>query len=133
MMNKIMVIGRVGADAELKTLDGGTAVLNFRVASTEVWEDKNGVRKEHTEWHRCVMWGPTASSLAKYITKGRLVHLEGRNRTRSYTKNIGGNEIKFNSTEIKVDELKLLDGRKEPSKETQAVLEETFAQLSLSE
>lgn len=80
-LNKIMLIGNLGADPELRYTGSGTAVSNFRIATNESWTDKNGQRQERTEWHRIVAWGKLAELAAEYLTKGRQVYIEGRVQT----------------------------------------------------
>ncbi len=115
-MNKVILIGRVGADAELTYVGNGNAVANFSVATTETWKDKNGQRCEKTEWHRLVMWGKGAESLARYITKGRLVQIEGKMVTEKYRKE--GETSDRYSTKVKVDDVQFLDKKKEQTAHT---------------
>ena len=84
-LNKVMLIGYLGRDAELKYIPSGTAVASLSLATTEVWKDKTGQKKEATEWHRCTVWDKQAENLAEYLTKGRLVYIEGRLQTRKWT------------------------------------------------
>jgi len=84
-LNKVMLIGRLGADPELKQTQGGQAVANLRVATTETWTDRDGQRQERTEWHRVTVWGKPAEACGKYLSKGRLVYVEGYLQTREYT------------------------------------------------
>jgi single-strand DNA-binding protein len=86
-LNKIIIIGNLGADPELRILPGGNAVLKLRVATTESWLDKEkNVRNERTEWHRVAVFGKSAENLAKFLRKGMRVTIEGRNQTSSYEK-----------------------------------------------
>ncbi len=86
-LNKVMVIGNLGADPELRYSPQGTAVANFSVATTDSWSDKNtGEKQERTEWHRIVTFGKIAENCAKYLAKGRQVYVEGRLQTSSYEK-----------------------------------------------
>lgn len=83
-LNKIMLIGNLGADPEKRFLGSGQAVTNFRIATTEHWKDKQGNKQERTEWHRIVVYGPQAEACEKYLSKGRPVYVEGSLRTRQW-------------------------------------------------
>lgn len=86
-LNKVIIIGNLGADPELRMLPGGKAVLKLRVATGESWLDKEtNVRQERTEWHRVTVFGKTAEYLARFLRKGMSVSIEGRNQTSSYEK-----------------------------------------------
>jgi len=85
-VNKVILVGNLGADPELKYTPSSRAVSNFRIATTEVFKDKAGQRQEKTEWHRITVWGDQAENCAKYLQKGRSVYVEGRLQTRSYEK-----------------------------------------------
>src|SRR5262245_10191800 len=95
-VNKAMVIGHLGRDAEVRFTGTGQPVMNFSVATTERWADKDGQKKEDTQWHRCVLWGKMAQSLHEYMTKGKQVYVEGRLQTREWEKN----GVKQQTTEI---------------------------------
>src|SRR5437868_13651907 len=81
-VNKVILVGNLGRDAELRYTPGGAAVATLNLATTEVWNDKGGQRQEKTEWHRAVFWGKVAESLTEYPTKGKQVYVEGRLETR---------------------------------------------------
>ena len=83
-VNKVIVVGRLGADPEVKTVSGGQNVARLSVATSENWTDREGQKQERTEWHRVVVWGKLAELCGKYLTKGRQVYLEGRLQTRSW-------------------------------------------------
>lgn len=83
-MNKVILIGNLGADPEKRVTGGGQSVANFNVATTDRWTDKDGQRQERTEWHRIVVWGPQADNCAQYLAKGRQVYVEGSLRTRQW-------------------------------------------------
>lgn len=85
-LNKVYIIGNLGADPELRMLPGGNAVLKLRVATSESWFDKENVRQERTEWHRVTVFGRSAEALSKFLRKGMSVSVEGRNQTTSYEK-----------------------------------------------
>ena len=105
-VNKVIIVGRLGADPELSFTGSGMAVARLRVATTDVWVDKNtGQRQERTEWHRIVAWGRLAEQAKEYLSKGRLVYIEGRLQTRSYEKD----GITRYSTEIIASVIKFLD------------------------
>lgn len=83
-VNKAILIGHLGSDPESRYLPSGDAVLNFSVATNTGWRDKEGVQKDQTEWHRCVLFGKQAENAVKLFAKGKLVYLDGRLRTRSW-------------------------------------------------
>ncbi|PIE62516.1 MAG: single-stranded DNA-binding protein [Desulfobacter postgatei] len=86
-LNKVMLIGRLGRDPEIRYSQQGTAVVNFSLATSEQWTDKNtGERQERTEWHRIVVFGKQAETCERYLSKGRQIYLEGRLQTRSWEK-----------------------------------------------
>src|SRR5438552_18974022 len=83
-VNKVILIGNLGANPELKYLPSGQGVCEMRIATNEIFNDKQGQRQERTEWHRVVVWGKTAENCSQYLTKGRQVYIEGRLQTRSW-------------------------------------------------
>jgi single-strand DNA-binding protein len=85
-VNKVILIGNLGADPELKYTPSQRPLCNLRIATTEVYKDKSGQRQEKTEWHRVTVWGEQAENCNKYLAKGRSVYVEGRLQTRSYDK-----------------------------------------------
>lgn len=85
-LNKVMLLGNLGADPELKTTSGGQAVLKLRMATSESFLDKQNVRQERTEWHSVTVWGNRAKALAKFLTKGERIFVEGALRTSTYEK-----------------------------------------------
>ncbi len=95
-VNKVIVIGRLGQDPEMKAIGQGTTVTRLNVATSENWTSKDGQKQERTEWHRVVVWGKLAEICGKYLAKGRQVYVEGRLQTNSYEKN----GVKMYSTEI---------------------------------
>lgn len=106
-LNKAMIIGRLGADPELRYTQGGKAVCNFNVATSEVWNDSSGHRQEKTEWHRIVVWGKQAENCAKYLKKGRQAYVEGRLATREFEDRNGA---KCSVTEITAQTVQFIDG-----------------------
>jgi single-strand DNA-binding protein len=83
-VNKVIVLGNLGAKPDLKYLPSGQAVCEMRIATTETYTDRQEQKQERTEWHRVVVWGKTAENCAKYLDKGRQVYVEGRLQTRSW-------------------------------------------------
>ena len=83
-VNKVILVGNLGRDIEIRYTSGGTAVATLSLATTDVWTDKAGQRQEKTEWHRVVLWGKTAETLQEYLLKGRQIYVEGRLQTRQW-------------------------------------------------
>ena len=106
-VNKVILIGNLGRDAELRYTPGGAAVATINMATTEVWNDKAGQRQEKTEWHRVIFWGKVAESLTEYLTKGKQVYVEGRLQTRQWDDKDGNKRY---TTEIRGDKIVLLGG-----------------------
>jgi single-strand DNA-binding protein len=112
-VNKVILVGNLGRDAELRYTPGGAAVATLNMATTEVWNDKGGQRQEKTEWHRVVIFNENLGRVAKqYLRKGSKVYLEGQLQTRKWTDNSGQDRY---STEVVLQrfrgELVLLDSR----------------------
>jgi single-strand DNA-binding protein len=106
-VNKAILVGNLGRDAEMRFTSGGTAVATVSLATTERFTDKEGQKREDTQWHRIVIWGKTAESLQEYLTKGKQIYVEGRIETKEWT-NKEGQKVK--TTEIKADRVVLLGG-----------------------
>jgi single-strand DNA-binding protein len=106
-VNKVILVGNLGRDAELRYTPGGAAVAKFSLATTEVWTDKSGQRQERTEWHNIDLWGKQAESLNEYLRKGKQVYIEGRLQTDEYTDKEGA---KRKSTKVRCDRVVLLGG-----------------------
>ena len=106
-VNKVILVGNLGRDAELRYTPGGAAVATLNMATTEVWNDKGGQRQEKTEWHRVIFWGKVAESLTEYLTKGKQVYVEGRLQTRQWDDKDGNKRY---TTEVRGDKLVLLGG-----------------------
>ena len=106
-VNKVILVGNLGRDAELRYTPGGAAVATLNLATTEVWNDRNNQRQEKTEWHRVILWGKQAESLQEYLTKGKQIYVEGRLQTRQWDDKDGNKRY---TTEIKADRLTLLGG-----------------------
>lgn len=110
-VNKVILLGRLGKDPESRTLENGTMVTTFSVATSETWKDKNtGEKKENTTWHNVVAWRRVGEIAAKYLKKGGQVYLEGKLTTRSYEKDGGTKYV----TEVNADNLVLLGSSGQP-------------------
>ena len=107
-VNKVILIGNLGADPETRYLPSGDAVTNIRIATTEAWKDKGGEKQEHTEWHRIAFFGKQAEIAGEYLKKGSPVYVEGRIRTRKWQDKDGQDRY---STEIVADRMQLLGTR----------------------
>jgi single-strand DNA-binding protein len=105
-INKVILIGNLGADPELKYTPSSRALCNLRIATTEVFKDKSGVKQERTEWHRVTVWGDQAENCSKYLAKGRSVYIEGKLQTRSYDKE----GQKHYATDVVADRVVFLGG-----------------------
>jgi len=115
-MNKVILIGNLGRDPELRLIPNGTAVCNFSIATTERWT-KNGEKQERTEWHNIVSWDRTAEIAGEYLRKGSRVAIEGKLQTREWTDK---SDVKRYTTEIIADRLELLGGGGDSVKRTTA-------------
>jgi single-strand DNA-binding protein len=114
-LNEVTLIGNVGKTPEIRTLDGGAKVANFPLATTEAYKDKNGERKEETEWHNIVAWRSLADISEKYVTKGAKVMIRGKLRTRSWEDKT--THVKRYATEIVMEKIILLSSSKNNSNE----------------
>lgn len=108
-MNKVLLIGRLGTDPEIKYTTSGKAVCKFSLATTEKWKDAEGNKQEKTEWHKIVIWGKLAEIAGEYLKKGSQVYLEGRNQTRSWESDGKKQYI----TEVVVNNFEMLDSKKQ--------------------
>jgi single-strand DNA-binding protein len=106
-VNKVILIGNLGRDPELRYTQSGQAVANFTLATTESWNKREGGREERTEWHRIVAWGRTAELCAQYLSKGRTVYVEGRLQTREWENREGQ---KQKTTEVVAVNVQFLGG-----------------------
>lgn len=104
-VNKAILVGNLGRDAEMRFTSGGTPVATVSLATTEKFTDRDGQRREDTQWHRVVIWGKTAESLHEYLTKGKQIYVEGRIQTREWTDKEGK---PAKTTEIRADKVVLL-------------------------
>lgn len=108
-VNKVIIVGNLGRDPEVRYMPSGDAVATLAVATTDTWKDKTtGERKEQTEWHRVSFFGRTAEVCSQYLKKGSAIYVEGSLRTRKYTDKDG---IEKYSTEIRGDTMQMLGGR----------------------
>lgn len=105
-LNKVMLIGRLGKDPDVRYTKDGTAVCNLSLATSEQWKDKSGEKQERTEWHRVVLWGRQAEIAQQYLQKGRLVYVEGRLETRKWQDQSGQDKY---TTEIRANDFQMLD------------------------
>src|SRR5947209_12446561 len=107
-VNKVILIGNLGKDPEVRYTPSGQAVANFTIATNENWTDKQGQKQERTEWHRVVVWGKMAEVVGQHLTKGRQVYVEGRLQTRSWDDKTSGQ--KRYATEIVANTVQFLGG-----------------------
>jgi single-strand DNA-binding protein len=106
-VNKVILVGNLGANPELKYLPSGQAVCEMRLATSDSYTDKQGQRQERTEWHRVVVWGKTAENCSQYLSKGRQVYVEGRLQTRSWDDKEGNKRY---TTEVVANQVVFLSG-----------------------
>lgn len=104
-VNKVILLGNLGRDPEVRFTQGGTPVANFTMATTDRWSDPSGEKKEKTEWHRIVVWGKQAEIAGEYLKKGRPVFIEGSLQTREWTDRDGNKRY---TTEVRAQRLQLL-------------------------
>jgi single-strand DNA-binding protein len=108
MINKAILIGRLGKDPEVRYTQDGMMVTSFNLATDEQWKDKNGERVQRTEWHRIVTFGKLAEICGNYLVKGKLIFIEGRIQTRAWEDKEG---VKRYTTEIVANDMKMLDSK----------------------
>jgi single-strand DNA-binding protein len=106
-VNKVILVGNLGKDPEVRYTPSGQAVANFTIATNEAWTGKDGQKQERTEWHRIVVWGKTAENCGEYLSKGRQVYIEGRLQTREWTNKEGAKQY---TTEIVANQVTFLQG-----------------------
>ena len=104
-VNKVILLGNLGRDPEVRFTQGGTPVANFTMATTDRWSDPSGEKKERTEWHRIVVWGKQAEIAGEYLRKGRPVYVEGSLQTREWTDREGNKRY---TTEVRAQRLQFL-------------------------
>ena len=107
-VNKVILIGNLGRDPEIRYTAGGDAMANMNLATTDNWKDKNGEKQEKTEWHRVVMFGKVAEIAGEYLKKGSPVYFEGRIQTRKWTDKEGQERY---TTEVVADRMQMLGSR----------------------
>ena len=107
-VNKVILIGNLGRDPEVRYMPSGDAVANITIATTETWKDKAGEKQEQTEWHRVAMFGKTAEIAGEYLKKGSQVYIEGKLQTRKWTDKEGQERY---TTEIRADRMQMLGSR----------------------
>ncbi len=107
-INKVILIGNLGGDPELRSTPGGTSVASFTLATNETWTDKDGAKQERTEWHRIVVWSRLAEICGQYLRKGSQVYIEGRLQTREWEDKQGN---KRKTTEIVARDMQMLGSR----------------------
>ena len=107
-VNKVILVGRLGRDPELRYTQAGQAVVNFTMATDEVFNDKSGQRQERTEWHKIVAWARLAEICAEYLSKGRQIYIEGRLQTREWEDKEGNKRW---TTEIVARDMQMLGSR----------------------
>ena len=106
-VNKVILVGNLGKDPEVRYTQTGSAVANFSIATSEQWNDRDGKKQERTEWHNIVVWGKQAEHCGQYLSKGRQVYVEGSIRTRSYDDKSGNKRY---ITEIVAQRIQFLGG-----------------------
>lgn len=119
MVNKVILVGRLGADPEVRYTQDGMVVTNFRLATDEQWTDKNGEKAQKTEWHRIVTFGKLAEICGNYLSKGSLIYLEGRIQTRSWEDRDG---VKQYTTEIVASNMQRLEPKGQSRQQASDVL-----------
>lgn len=107
-VNKVILIGNLGRDPEIRYTRDGTAVANLNIATSDSWKDSDGQRQERTEWHRVVAWDKLAEIAKEYLAKGKQVYIEGRLQTRSWEDKDGHKRY---TTEVRADQMVMLGGR----------------------
>lgn len=111
-VNKVILLGFLGKDPEVKFLDGGRSVCNFSMATNESWKDKDGKKQERVEWHRIQVWGKLGEACGEYLKKGRQCYVEGRIQTRKWTDK---NDVERWATDIVAHTVVFLSGKDEGS------------------
>ena len=117
MINKVMLIGRLAADPEVRYTNDGTAVATFRIATTEKWNNQKGEKEEKTEWHKIVAWRKLGEICGEYLKKGGLVYIEGKLQTHSWEDKEGN---KRQSTEVIASVMKMLERASPPDEKTKS-------------
>ena len=110
MVNLIILVGRLGADPDVKYTQDGSMVTNFRLATSEQWTDKSGEKQQKTEWHRIVSFGKLAEICGNYLTKGKLIFVQGRIQTREWADKDGNKRY---TTEIVASTMQMLEAKED--------------------
>lgn len=126
-MNKQMIIGRLGADPDLRYTQNNTPVCNISVATSEKFKDSSGQQQEKTEWHKCVAWGRLAEVCSRYLVKGSKVFMEGPTETRSWEDKNGTTHY---SKEIRVMSMEMLDSKPQTSEQQATPAGQSVAEKS---
>ena len=127
-VNKVILVGNLGRDPEMRYMPNGEAVCNFSIATTDSWKDKSGQKQERTEWHNIVMYRKLAEIAGEYLKKGRPVYVEGRLQTRKWQTKEGQDRY---TTEIIADQMQMLGGRDGGGSNTYEVMDEDRLHLPL--
>ncbi len=114
-LNKVQLIGNLGADPDFRSTPSGTSVVSLRVATTESWTNKDGQQEQKTEWHKVVLWGKLAEIARDYLKKGKQVYLEGRLQTSSWEDREGQKRY---TTEVVANQMLMLGGRAQDAPDT---------------
>lgn len=125
-LNKVMLIGNVGKDPEVTTLDSGSKVAKFTLATSERYTDKSGQKQEKTEWHNIVAWGPQAEVIEKYVTKGKQLYVEGQIQSRSWEQD----GVKRYATDIRLNSFVFIGTKDGGSSSAPAPTSQTQASFS---
>lgn len=112
MVNRVILVGRLGKDPEVRHLDSGATMAKFSVATNEVYRDKSGEKVEKTDWHNVVVWRKQAEIAEQYLRKGSMIYLEGKLKSRSYEDKDGNTKY---ITEVVADQFTMLGGRRDES------------------
>lgn len=126
-VNKVIILGRLGQDPEMKYTPNGSAVCNFSLATTESWTDKSGQKQDRTEWHRIVVWGKLAELCNQYLAKGRQAFIEGKLQTRSWDDKDGNKRY---TTEILASTVQFIGGQASANNERH--VDSSFSQAAPS-
>ena len=132
-VNKVILVGHLGRDPELRYTPSGAAVANFTLATNDAWTDKSGEKQERTEWHRMVVWGKQAEIVGEYLTKGKQVFIEGSLQTREWNDKEGN---KRQTTEVRALRVIMLgrgEGRSEAAGASRGAEADTTAEPQMSE
>jgi single-strand DNA-binding protein len=121
MLNKVMLIGRLGKDPEMRLTADGTPVAQFSLATERTWRDELGQRQSETDWHNIVAWGRLGQIVKTYTAKGRLVYVEGRLQTRSWEDT---NQVRHYRTEVVAEQVKFLERKAEVEAEPPSAMPE---------